>query len=88
MTSFANSYTDSLKNDATDRVRVRKGEPPRPRPATTRYERLTNPGAGGSFGSHMPLDTEVHWEWRNPLNVLPAILLLMLLIALAAMVLS
>ena len=33
-------------------------------------------------GSHMPLDTELHWSWRNPLNILVIILLLFLLTAL------
>ena len=41
-----------------------------------------------SLGSHMPLDTGIHWEWRNPLNILPALILLMLAIALVAMVLA
>ena len=35
-----------------------------------------------SRGAHMPLDTTIHWDWRNPLNVLPALLLLLLAIAL------
>lgn len=24
---------------------------------------------------HMPLDTEIHWDWRNPLNLIPGALL-------------
>ena len=24
-------------------------------------------------GSHQPLDTEAHWAWRNPLNVIPLV---------------
>lgn len=33
-------------------------------------------------GSRMPLDTEIHWSWSNPLNIFPAILLLFVLAAL------
>jgi hypothetical protein len=32
----------------------------------------------------MPLDTEAHWDWRNPLNVIPATVLLVYLLALMA----
>jgi hypothetical protein len=33
----------------------------------------------------MPLDTDAHWDWRNPLNVIPAMILLLIVIALVAM---
>lgn len=29
------------------------------------------------------LDSEVHWDWRNPLNVIPAVLVLLMVYALA-----
>jgi hypothetical protein len=29
------------------------------------------------FGSHMPLDTQIHWDWRNPLNIIPAFMILL-----------
>ena len=32
----------------------------------------------------MPLDTAMHWEWRNPLNIIPAVILLLIVIALVA----
>ena len=35
----------------------------------------------------MPLDTGIHWHWRNPLNVLPAFLLVLLVFALLSLVL-
>jgi hypothetical protein len=38
-----------------------------------------------SPGSHMPIDTKPHWDWRNPLNIIPAAILLLLVIALAAL---
>jgi hypothetical protein len=34
----------------------------------------------------MPLDTGIHWEWRNPLNILPALILFLLVVALVAMI--
>jgi hypothetical protein len=32
----------------------------------------------------MPLDTDMHWDWRNPLNLLPAAIMLLVLFALVA----
>lgn len=34
---------------------------------------------------HMPLDTEIHWEWRNPLNFIPAVLLAIIVLDLVAL---
>ena len=42
---------------------------------------------GNRAGSRMPLDTNVEWVWRNPLNMLPAAIFLFLLIALVAIAL-
>jgi hypothetical protein len=39
-------------------------------------------------GSHMPLDTEPHWSWRNPLNILPAIILLLALLAIVGVIIT
>lgn len=36
-------------------------------------------------GSHMPLDTQSHWHWSNPLNLLPALLLVLCVVALVAL---
>ncbi len=33
-----------------------------------------------SVGSHMPLDTESHWRWNDPVNLLPGLVLLLLLL--------
>ena len=30
-----------------------------------------------SSGSHMPLDIAIHWSWRNPLNLLLVVPLLL-----------
>lgn len=29
---------------------------------------------------HMPLDTESHWHWSNPVNLLPGLILLLMLV--------
>ena len=39
-----------------------------------------------SFGSHMPLDTEIHWDWRNPLNAILGLLLLRIALAVMALI--
>jgi len=41
-------------------------------------------GTTEQHGPHMPLDTEAHWDWRNPLNIIPAVILLLIVLALIA----
>jgi hypothetical protein len=41
-------------------------------------------GGSSAFGSHMPLDVEAHWDWRNPVNIIPIVILLLFVIALVA----
>ena len=31
-----------------------------------------------AYGSHMPLDIRFNWDWLNPLNIIPAFMLLMI----------
>ena len=40
------------------------------------------------YGSHMPLDVDIHWQWHNPLNLLPLAVVLLLLLAVLAMMLG
>jgi hypothetical protein len=35
-----------------------------------------------SVGSHMPLDTDVHWNWRNPITYLVVALIALWVVAL------
>lgn len=60
--------------------RTRTGGPSGSRP--TRFERDENVRMTVMLGTHMPLDTEPHWTWRNPLNFIPALLLVLLLVSL------
>ena len=69
------------------RMRTLLGGPREPRATITRYEKADHPVLGG-HGSHMPLDTDIHWDWRNPLNILPASLLLVTLVGLIGMLLG
>lgn len=64
---------------------ARSGGPRRSRPTVTTYEQQNHYGPLTSSGSHMPLDTNIHWEWRNPLNLIPAVLLMLALIAVVAL---
>jgi hypothetical protein len=78
--TYADTPTDNLPATA----RARTGGPSRRfRPANL-FER----SGSDSRGSHMPIDTAIHWEWRNPLNILPAIILVVLVIDVIAMVLA
>jgi hypothetical protein len=81
--AITRTYSDS-KTSLTGEARARSGGP-RPRGTSAareqRIERLIN---ASIFGSHMPLDTDAHWDWSNPLNVIPAAILLVCLIALVA----
>jgi len=86
MTSLSRTYID---NKATAiQLRTRWGGPRRQRPTMTRHEQYQPYLIDTPYGSHMPLDTSVHWDWRNPLNIFPALLLFVALLALVELVLA
>ena len=60
------------------------GQIPRP----TQLERHENIRTSAIHGSHMPIDTEIHWTWRNPLNILPALVLVMVAIGIVGTILT
>lgn len=60
------------------------GRSPRP----TQFERREHIRTSTVLGSHMPIDTEAHWNWRNPLNILPVLVLLFFLIGIVGTILS
>ncbi len=67
----------------TTPTRERTGGPRAPRPQRERTSRYTPPTSFEPCGSHMPLDTQIHWSWSNPLLIIPGFILLMFVIALA-----
>jgi hypothetical protein len=34
----------------------------------------------------MQLDIDIHWDWRNPLNAIPGLLLLLVAVAVVALI--
>ena len=77
MNTIARTYTAEERELA---LRTRTGGPrdpqeARPQAANDWFERYVNQSG---HGSHMPLDTDAHWEWSNPLNIIPAFMLLMI----------
>lgn len=58
--------------------RARVSNPSLVRPAEPLY----------AAGSHMPLDVDGHWSWRNPLNLIPAFIGVVMLVALFALLLG
>ena len=87
MTTITRTYADDAKLALP--ARARTGGPRRPhgdRPAQNDwFERYTSQI---SYGSHMPLDIRFNWEWRNPLNVIPAFMLLLVLITIIGLALA
>ncbi|MBC8163880.1 MAG: hypothetical protein H7Z42_21945 [Roseiflexaceae bacterium] len=67
-------------------ARARTGGPRRP--SKLQFERAENNRAMVVAGTHMPLDTDIHWNWRNPLIILPMALLALLLYAIIGTVVS
>jgi hypothetical protein len=86
MASISRTYTEASSELHAAEPRARYGGSRRG-PTTTSYERNEYSGTTSYNGSHMPLDTVAHWDWRNPLNILPGLLLLLVVVALVAMVL-
>jgi|GEM_PF-1232593 hypothetical protein len=37
---------------------------------------------------HMPLDTEIHWDWRNPLNLIPGAIVAIIILDILALIFS
>jgi hypothetical protein len=69
-------------------LRTRRGGQRRQRHTMTPHEQYERYLIDPPYGSHMPLDTSVNWDWRNPLNILPALLLFVVLLALVELVLA
>jgi hypothetical protein len=42
------------------------------------YERFASYAVSGP---HMQLDLDIHWQWSNPLNIIPVLALLLVIIA-------
>jgi hypothetical protein len=38
------------------------------------------------LGSHMPIDTTIHWNWHNPLTIIPLALFVVLVFSLVGTV--
>jgi hypothetical protein len=74
------SQTYETTTRKSDRRMRTGGRPPRGS-HRSRYENFDMSGLGSNFGSHMPLDAEPHWSWHNPLNILPAAIVLLLIVA-------
>ena len=79
MASFTSTYPQTKTDDMLDAARFVFGGSGGGQSVSANLERK-EPFFGGR-GSHMPLDTNAHWTWSNPLNVLPALVLLAMLIA-------
>jgi hypothetical protein len=80
------TYNDNPTSGLANDRRTRLGGPRLPQPAAAHDDLIERFTTGAIFGSHMPLDTDAHWEWRNPLNLIPAAILLLIVIALVAAV--
>jgi hypothetical protein len=58
----------------TTASRTLTGGKHRPRPNA--FERYDSANTSSTGGSDMPLETDVHWTWRNPLNIIIPVFLL------------
>jgi len=87
MTSLSHTYADDREYTALPMPRVRYGGPRRQFDAPMPTERNDRYGKT-FFGSHMPIDTDIHWTWRNPLNILPALIVLIILLDVVTLVLA
>ncbi|MBK9945318.1 MAG: hypothetical protein U0Z44_10825 [Kouleothrix sp.] len=75
MATLTDTYSPTAN---TTKPRARTGGPRRPQPEQPRatHDWVERYSAIAS-GSHMPLDTDIHWNWYNPLNIIPAFILLL-----------
>jgi hypothetical protein len=91
MTTLSGRYSSRADTDTTLDVRERTGGPRSPRtpgdqPITARADFYDRFVSNSPSGSHMPLDIDPHWDWSNPLNIIPALVLLLVIIAAVALI--
>jgi hypothetical protein len=84
MASLTHTYTDTHTNSQPATTYALTGGSRQRSQLTNTYEHFSSERRG----SHMPIDTSIHWDWRNPLNILPALILVCLVIAVIGMVLA
>jgi len=77
-------YNDNPTHELASNPRARLGDSGLPYSAGAHDDLVERFTTSTIFGSRMPLDLDAHWDWRNPLNIIPAIVLLLFVIALVA----
>ena len=82
--AITRAYADNSTIDLASKPRARVGGPNPQGPAAAAEEFFGRIVSNAPFGSHMPLDVDMHWDWRNPLNIIPAMMVLLIVIALVA----
>ena len=90
MTTLSRTYTDKAAGDMTVDVRERTDSPRnsggRRRSDAKRTDFYARFASNASSGSHMPLDLDIHWQSSNPLNIILAFALLLVIIAAIALI--
>ncbi len=81
MTTITQAYPKDTSSKTGLSVREHTGGPRGEQPKVSN-ELVGYFTSNTPFGSHMPLDTRMHWNWRNPLNVIPAFMILLFVVTL------
>jgi hypothetical protein len=76
MTTITLAYPKDTSSKAALTPRERTGGPRGDQPERSN-ELVEYFISNSRFGSHMPLDIQMHWDWRNPLNIIPAFMILL-----------
>jgi hypothetical protein len=84
MTTITQAYPKDSSSKTGITLRERTGGQRGDQPETS-HELIEFFIMNTPFGSHMPLDTQLHWDWRNPLNIIPAFMLLLLVLTIVGL---
>jgi hypothetical protein len=84
MTTVTQAYSKDSSSKTSRMPRERTGGARGDQPETSN-EQVEYFVSNMPFGSHMPLDTQLHWDWRNPLNIIPAFMLLLLVLTIVVL---
>jgi len=76
MTTMTHAYPNDSSSKTGLTLSERTGGPRSDLPETSN-QLMEYIMSNTTFGSHMPLDTQMHWDWRNPLNIIPAFMILL-----------
>lgn len=88
MTTITHTYVKSTASSALPAAYERTGGPRGGNSMERSDELVDYLKTSTPFGSHMPLDAQMHWSWSNPLNIIPAFIALLFVLTVLGLIIG